>query len=94
MDLDTKKKKISATDGDSFREQKGFMAQYSHLLLPVSFSKKEDNFKILQEIRKILTNYSQLTDKERLEFCKSERYFMKLYLKEVLSDIRKREEMM
>ncbi len=42
-----------------------------------------ENLKILKDIQDILQNCTILTQKERLEYCKSQRFFMKLYLKEV-----------
>ncbi len=42
-----------------------------------------DNLIILNEIKAILQNCSNLTDKEKLEYCNSQRFFMKLYLKEI-----------
>jgi len=42
-----------------------------------------ENLKILKDLQDILQNCTNLTQKERLEYCKSQRFFMKLYLKEV-----------
>ncbi len=42
-----------------------------------------DTLIILNEIKIILQNCSNLTDKQKLEYCNSQRYFMKLYLKEL-----------
>ncbi len=42
----------------------------------------KDYLEILEKIRLILTN-SSLSDVQRADFCKSQRYFMKLYLEEV-----------
>ncbi len=44
---------------------------------------KNDNLIILKEIQAILQNCSTLTDKEKWDYCNSQRYFMKLYLKEI-----------
>ena len=42
-----------------------------------------ENLKILKDIQDILYNCTILTQKQKLEYCKSQRFFMKLYLKEV-----------
>ena len=42
-----------------------------------------DNLIILNEIKAILQNCSNLTEKQKLEYCNSQRFFMKLYLKEI-----------
>ncbi len=40
----------------------------------------DENLTTLQKIHAILLNCSNLSKKQKLEFCESERYFMKLYL--------------
>ena len=45
----------------------------------------DENLITLKKIHAILLNCLNLNEKEKLEFCNSERYFMKLYLKQ-LSD--------
>ena len=42
-----------------------------------------ENLKILKDLQDILQNCTNLTQKEKLEYCKSQRFFMKLYLKEM-----------
>jgi hypothetical protein len=44
---------------------------------------KYDNFKLLTDIQTVLQKCSHLTDKDRLMYCQSQRYFMKLYLREI-----------
>jgi len=43
----------------------------------------DENLITLQKIHAILLNCSNLSKKQKLEFCDSERYFMKLYLKKL-----------
>jgi len=43
----------------------------------------DENIITLKKIHAILLNCLNLNEKERLEFCNSERYFMKLYLKKL-----------
>jgi hypothetical protein len=43
----------------------------------------DENLTTLQKIHAILLNCVNLSKKQKLEFCESERYFMKLYLKEL-----------
>jgi hypothetical protein len=42
-----------------------------------------ENLKLLHQIQSILQNCSHLTDKQKLLYCESQRYFMKLYLRDV-----------
>ncbi|KKN35730.1 hypothetical protein LCGC14_0780710 [marine sediment metagenome] len=44
---------------------------------------ENENYIILKEIQEILENCSNLTDKQKLDYCKSQRFFMKLYLREI-----------
>ncbi len=44
----------------------------------------DDNFDIIKSLHLILLNCSTLTKKQKFDFCNSQRYFMKLYLKEIL----------
>ena len=44
---------------------------------------KIDNFNLLQEIQTILQKCAHLNPRQRLMYCESQRYFMKLYLREV-----------
>ncbi|MFX1277103.1 MAG: hypothetical protein ACFFBP_19390 [Promethearchaeota archaeon] len=43
---------------------------------------KEEYFRIIREINSFLSNTKKLTNQQKLDYCKTERYFMKLYLKE------------
>jgi hypothetical protein len=42
-----------------------------------------ENLQLLKEIQSILRNCTHLTGKQKLLYCESQRYFMKLYLREV-----------
>ncbi len=44
---------------------------------------KYDNFKLLTDISSVLQNCTHLTDNDKLMYCQSQRYFMKLYLREI-----------
>ena len=44
---------------------------------------KRANLKLLQEIQTVLHNCTHLTEKQRLMYCDSQRYFMKQYLREM-----------
>ncbi|MFW9773003.1 MAG: hypothetical protein ACFFEO_12675 [Candidatus Thorarchaeota archaeon] len=44
---------------------------------------KNDNFNLLEEIQTILKKCAHLNPKQKLMYCESQRYFMKLYLREV-----------
>lgn len=45
----------------------------------------DENLLTLNKIHAILLNCSNLSKKQKLEFCESERYFMKLFLKKLRS---------
>ncbi|MFX1363723.1 MAG: hypothetical protein ACFFCE_09050 [Promethearchaeota archaeon] len=44
---------------------------------------KYDNFKLLSDIQNVLQKCRHLTDKDKLLYCQSQRYFMKQYLREI-----------
>ena len=44
---------------------------------------KRANLKLLQEIQTVLQRCTHLTEKQRLMYCDSQRYFMKQYLREM-----------
>ena len=44
---------------------------------------KRSNFKLLEEIQRVLQRCTHLTEKQRLMYCESQRYFMKQYLREM-----------
>ena len=50
---------------------------------------KNEYLAISNDIHSILSNCPDLTNTQKLDFCTNQRYFMKLYLKEVLIQINK-----
>jgi len=44
---------------------------------------KYDNFKLLTDIQRVLQKCTHLTQKDKLMYCQSQRYFMKLYLRQI-----------
>ena len=44
---------------------------------------KYDNFKLLTDIQNVLQKCRHLTNKDKLNYCNTQRYFMKLYLREI-----------
>ena len=44
---------------------------------------KRSNLNLLQEIQTVLQRCAHLTEKQRLMYCESQRYFMKQYLREM-----------
>ena len=44
---------------------------------------KRSNLKLLEEIQTVLQRCTHLTEKQRLMYCESQRYFMKQYLREM-----------
>lgn len=59
--------------------QNGQIPYFSFLFL----EHKNEDFSTLQKIHAILLNCINLDEKAKLEFCNSQRYFMKLYLKKL-----------
>ena len=45
---------------------------------------KTDYLIILNDIDSILSNVNNLSNNQKLEYCNSQRYYIKLYLREVL----------
>ncbi len=41
----------------------------------------EESFEIVKDLQNIIQNCSDLTNDQKFDYCKSQRYFMKLYLK-------------
>lgn len=48
------------------------------------WNEKTDYLIILNDIRSILSNVNCLTNNQKLDYCSNQRYYIKLYLKEVL----------
>ena len=44
---------------------------------------RRDNFKLLQDIQNVLQKCTHLSARDRLNYCNTQRYFMKLYLREI-----------
>jgi len=44
---------------------------------------KYDSFKLLTDIQRVLQKCKHLTQRDKLMYCQSQRYFMKLYLREI-----------
>jgi hypothetical protein len=63
---------------------------------PVSLSNlnltkaEKEYLSISVDIHSILSNYPDLSSDQKLDYCNSQRYFMKLYLKEVIVKINKK----
>ncbi len=62
-------------------------SQESNSLERKSHDPKDEYLIISHDIHSILSNCSNLTNNQKLEFCNSQRYFMKLFLKDMLIKI-------
>jgi len=51
---------------------------------------EEEYLSISSDIHSILSNYPDLTKDQKLDYCDSQRYFMKLYLKKILIKLHKK----
>ncbi|MFX0039345.1 MAG: hypothetical protein ACFFB9_05160 [Promethearchaeota archaeon] len=68
---------------DLFYEPKVFNQVISKKIEEIPQKSRYDNFKLLTDISNVLQNCRHLTDKDKLLYCQSQRYFMKLYLREI-----------
>ena len=50
---------------------------------------KRQNLELVKEIHDILLNRKTLSLRQKIDFCKNQRYFMKLYLREILKSLRR-----
>ena len=55
------------------------------IIKPEAEKTTQDYLEILKKLKNMLLNPT-LTNEQRKDFCKTQRYFMKLYLKEVKKD--------
>ncbi|MFX0004406.1 MAG: hypothetical protein ACFE9C_14415 [Candidatus Hodarchaeota archaeon] len=53
----------------------------------VETSPEDEYLSISNDIHAILLNCSELTNSQKLDFCNNQRYFMKLYLKQLVIKI-------
>lgn len=68
---------------DLFYEKKAFNNSIDKQVEIIPQKAKYDNFKLLTDISIVLQKCRHLTDKDKLLYCQSQRYFMKLYLREI-----------
>ncbi|MFX0023501.1 MAG: hypothetical protein ACFE9S_14340 [Candidatus Hermodarchaeota archaeon] len=66
-----------------FYELKSFDDVVSKKVEEIPQKSKYDNFKLLTDISNVLQKCRHLTSKDKLLYCQSQRYFMKLYLREI-----------
>ena len=50
-----------------------------------------ENLAIITILHSLLLTNSDLNNKQKLDYCKSERYFMKLYLRELITNLNSRD---
>ena len=62
---------------------KEFKQEIEAKIIKLPEKNKRSNFKLLQEIQTVLQRCTHLTEKQRLMYCESQRYFMKQYLREM-----------
>ncbi|UCD02397.1 MAG: hypothetical protein JSV23_05135 [Promethearchaeota archaeon] len=68
---------------DLFYEKKVINDTVNKRVEEIPQKAKYDNFKLLSDISNVLQNCRHLTEKDKLLYCQSQRYFMKLYLREI-----------
>ncbi|MFX1236962.1 MAG: hypothetical protein ACFFAS_20080 [Promethearchaeota archaeon] len=57
------------------------VSRIKHNLIKKFNTELLENLSLIGEINDVLINCSQISDEEKLEFCASQRHFMKKYLK-------------
>ncbi len=68
---------------DLFYELEAFNEVVSKEAEEIPLKSRYDNFKLLTDISNVLQKCRHLTSKDKLLYCQSQRYFMKLYLREI-----------
>ncbi len=68
---------------DLFYEIKIINDTFNQRVEEIPNKAKYDNFKLLSDISNVLLKCRHLTQKDKLLYCQSQRYFMKLYLREI-----------
>lgn len=84
LEKDTQYKESSKKDQSEGQIQGSSIPSTSFPLL----EHKNEDLSTLQKIHAILLNCINLNEKQKLEFCTSQRYFMKLYLKKLREKLR------
>ena len=59
------------------------------LLIQKCDAAKNEYLVMIHDVHSLLENYNDLTNTQRLEYCNSERHFMKQYLKHALIKVNK-----
>ncbi len=68
---------------DLFYELEVFNETITKKVDEIPQKSRYDNFKLLTDISNVLQKCRHLTSKDKLLYCQSQRYFMKLYLREI-----------
>jgi len=66
-----------------FYEKEVFNKPINRQVEEIPQKAKYDNFKLLTDIQNVLQKCRHLTQKDKLLYCQSQRYFMKQYLREI-----------
>jgi len=92
--MDTKpKEEVKKESSQNFRGNSINQNQIDKLANPsksIPQENMDDDLLTLHKIHAILLNCINLSKKDKLEFCNSQRYFMKLYLKKFQDKIKNR----
>ncbi|MFX1480964.1 MAG: hypothetical protein ACFFCI_23010 [Promethearchaeota archaeon] len=89
--MDTKSKEKPEIDSEGAKvETLSDISERTHVDSELSPSiPLDENLTTLQKIHAILLNCINLSQKEKLEFANSQRYFMKLYLQKLKDKLKK-----
>lgn len=68
---------------DLFYELEAYNEKLTKSVEKIPQKSRYDNFKLLTDISNVLQKCRHLTSKDKLLYCQSQRYFMKLYLREI-----------
>ncbi|MFX0029826.1 MAG: hypothetical protein ACFE8B_11490 [Candidatus Hermodarchaeota archaeon] len=85
------KKKFSVENNLIIPEKTGYLdSEISNSSFQQNFSNAETEYlSISNDIHSILANCPDLSSDQKLDYCNSQRYFMKMYLKEIVVKLKK-----
>ncbi len=91
MDSGIEKKKVGVSKDDLKQNEASYIEEINKGInkhFKQEFGNEKNEYMIIiNEIHSILKNCTKLTNEQKLDYCNSERYFMKLYLKKIIKNL-------
>ena len=84
------KEEIKKKYKSDFNQGKLNQSENQEKIEPLFEDKMEEDLLTLHKIHSILLNCINLSKKDKLDFCNSQRYFMKLYLQKMRDQLEKK----